>query len=343
MRLLLLLPLLMLSFGCAQNHFNVPTENFADKVKVLGVAPIIVDADSDIKFPQKDQLISLLDGMNRKFEQQLVRRLKGTGNFYTVALLDGDPQRTFSNLFFRREKRDDATIQYNKYFWKNGELRDFLHKNNLDAVMLVVVSGITKNDKISSSNLLTSLTSDYNYLIMTAQILDANGTVLWEYPNFRSRLLTYYPMINLQYPDFSEAEANLSATTNIKFKTLDGIKRTLEQKSKDLLLRETQENVVYGKQFDEMLSFIKYDPDRDKKDAAAPVETAKPNQAEKPGQPAQEQVKATETPKQQVAAPAAETPKTIPEITRVPVLEAPKPPAPAASDAAPAEEIVPAK
>lgn len=335
MKRLLLLPLLMLSFGCAQNHFNVPTENFADKVKVLGVAPIIMDADSDIKFPQKDQLISLMADMNRKYEQQLVRKLKGTGNFYTVALLDGDPQRIFSNLFFRREKRDDATIQYNKYFWKNTELRDYIKKNNLDAVMLVTVSGISKNEKIFSSNLLTSLTSDYNYLIMSAQILDANGTILWEYPNFRSRILTHYPMINLQYPDFSESEANLSTVTNVKFKTLDGIKLALEQKRKDLLLRETQETIVYGKQFDEMLSFIKYDPDGDKKGAAAEVA--------KPVLPAQEPAKAPEIPKQP-AAPAVETLKPAnPEITRVPMLETPTASTPATTTAAPVEEIVPAK
>ena len=334
MKRLLLLPLLILSFGCAQNHFNVPTENFADKVKVLGVAPIIVDADSDIKFPQKDQLLSLLADMNRKYEQQFVRKLKATGNFYTVALLDGDPQRIFSNLFFRSEKRDDATIQYNKYFWKNGELRDFIQKNNLDAVMLVVVNGISRNEKIFSSNLLTSMASDYNYLIMSAQILDANGTILWEYPNFRSRILTHYPMINLQYPDFSEAEANLSAAANVKFKTLDGVKLTLEQKRKDMLLRETQESIVYGKQFDEILSFIKYDPNADKKDTAAPAEPVKPPQAEKPLLPAQ----------QPSIAPTAETPKTpIPEITRVPMLETPAASAPTAAPAAPVGESIPAK
>lgn len=311
MKLLLLLPLLMLSFGCAQNYFNVPTENFADKVKVLGVAPIFVDADSEIKFPRKDQLISLMADMNRKYEQQFVRMLKATGNFYTVALMDGDAQQIFSNLFFRREKRDDATIQYNKYFWKIWEIQDYIRKNNLDAVMLVTVSGITKTDKVFSGNLLASISSDYNYLIMTAQILDANGTVLWEYPNFRSRLLTYYPMINLQYPDFSEAEANLSDAANIKFKTIDGIRLILEQKRKDLLLRETQESVVYGKQFDEIISFIKYDSAKGKKGAAAPTEPVKPFQAEKPLLPAQAPVKSPEIPEHPVVAPVEDsiTPK----------------------------------
>ncbi|MDD5286903.1 MAG: hypothetical protein PHD54_13695 [Desulfuromonadaceae bacterium] len=251
--------------GCAHNHFNVPTDNFAEKTKVLGVVPIIMDADSDIRHPGKEQLIQIVTEMNRKYEQQFVRKVKASGNFYTVALMDGDPQRIFENLLYRREKRDDATIQYNKYFFKNEELRDYIKKNNLDAVMLIVVSGLTKTDKVYSSNLFASMTSDYNFLIMTAQILDSNSTILWEYPNFRSRILTFYPMINLQYPDFNEAEANLSSRTNLKFKTLDGIQRTLDQKRKDLLLRETQESDVYGKQFDEILELLKYDSDTRKK------------------------------------------------------------------------------
>lgn len=344
MKRLLVLPLLFLVLGCARNHFNVPVENFADKVKALGVAPIFVDAESDIKYPQKDRLISIVTDMNRKYEQQFVRMLKGTGNFYTVALLDGEPQGMFSNLFFRREKRDDATIQYNKYFWKNAELKDYIKKNNLDAVMLIVVSGLSKNDKIFSGNLMMSTVSDYNYLIMTAQILDANGTVLWEYPNFRGRLLTFYPMINLQYPDFSEAEANISGTANVKFKTLDGIRRSLELKRKDMLLRETQESELYGKQFDEMLSYIQYDPDTDKHETAASTGKAQPNPDSKPPAPANETPMAPVTPVLAPVTPAAEPPQvSVPEITRVPVLETPKEPAPSVPAVTPAEETAPAK
>lgn len=251
--------------GCAHNHFNVPTDNLSEKIKVLGVIPIVVDADSDVRHPQKEQLIGIVTEMNRKYEQQLVRDIKASGNFYTVALMDGDPQRIFGNLLFRREKRDDAAVQYNKYFLKTDELSDYLRKNNLDAVMLIVVSGLTQTDKIYSSNLLSSMTADYNFLIMTAQIFDSNGTILWEYPNFRRRLLTYSPLINLQYPDFSEANANMSQNTNLKFKSLDGIRKALDQKRKDLLLRETKENEIYGRQFDEMLGLLKYDSANSKK------------------------------------------------------------------------------
>ena len=100
------------------------------------------------------------------------------------ALWTAIPRAIFSGSFSRREQRDDAAIPYNKYFWKNDELREYIRQNNLDAVMMLVVSGRSKNDKIYSSTLTSSLTSNFNYLTMTAQILDGNGTILWEYPNF---------------------------------------------------------------------------------------------------------------------------------------------------------------
>lgn len=282
MRKLLLSGLLLAVFltGCAANYYNVPTNSFAEKVKTLGVAPIFMDAESDISYPQKDLLIQLVSDLNRRYEPQLARKLKATGNFYTVALLDNDPGQLFTSLVSRRENRDDAGIRYNKYFWKNDELRNYIQKNNLDAVMLLTVSGLTRNEKIYSSNMLTSLTADYNYLTLTAQILDSNGTVLWEYPNFRQRILSYHPLINLQYPDFSESDANLSQKTEIKFKTLDGIRRTLEKKQKDWLLRETTEPEAYGNQFDEIVSLVKYDSDKSAASTSTSTEAARQGASE---------------------------------------------------------------
>ncbi len=311
--------------GCSQNHFNVPTENFADKVRVMGVVPIIVDAESDIKHPQKDELVAVVTELSRKYENQFVRKLKATGNFYTIAMMDGEPQSIFTKLSSRREKRDDASILYNKYFWKNNELRDYIQKNNLDAVMLLVISGLTKSEKVVSIGQMKSLTTDYNHLIMTAQILDATGTVLWEYPNFRQQFMSYDPLINLEYPDFNEAEANLTNKAHVKFKTIEGIRRTLEQKRKDFLLRETQEPEEYTRQFDAMISLLKYDHDKERKSTPPPVvETPKPVQpVELPATKAPE-VKAT--PPVAPAPPAAPA-VDVPTITRVPVLDKSTPPA----------------
>lgn len=312
--------------GCAQNHFNVPTDNFADRIKVLGVLPIMIDAESDIKHPQKEQLIALLSEKNRAFESQFVRKLKMTGNFYAVALMGGDPDELFKKLLFRREYRNDATVEYNKYFWKNHELKDYLQKNNIDAVMVMVVSGLTKEAKISSSNFLNSLTSNYNFLTMSAQILDINGTVLWEYPNFRQRILSYIPMINLQYPDFSESDANKANITNVKFKTIEGIRRTLEEKKKDLLLRDTQEPLVYTTQFDEIISLLKINTQKTSKGEIPESQTAPSVTVPPTSEPAQTPLTKSDaapviaaSPK--IAIPPAASQPEAPIVTRVPVLE----------------------
>lgn len=284
--------------GCAQNYFNIPAESFAEKVKVLGVAPIFVDADSDIIHPQKELLIPVIIDLNRKYEPLLVRKLQDTSSFYAVTLLGDDPKQLFSTMLARREKRDDASVQYNKYFWKNSEISAYIKKNRLDAVMVVVVSGLTKTSKLYSSNLLTSLETNFNFLTMTAQIIGPDGTVLWEYPNFRGRLLTYYPLANLQYPDFSESEANLSKETAVRFKSVDGIRRTLEQKKNDWLLRETPEPEVYGRLFDEMASLVKLSGDQQvKPGAAAEGKSLAPlPETTKPVEPAIKSVPAAPTP-----------------------------------------------
>lgn len=308
--------------GCAQNHFNVPAESFAEKVKVLGVAPIFIDADSDIIYPQKELLIPLIADLNRTFEPLLARKLQETGNFYAVTLLADEPQKLFSSLMARREKRDDASIQYNKYLWKNDEIGAYIKKNRLDAVMVVVVSGLTKTSKLFSSNLLTSLETDFNFLTMTAQIIGPDGTVLWEYPNFRGRLLTYPPLANLQYPDFSESEANQSSKTVVRFKALDGIRRTLEKKRSDWLLRETAEPEVYGRLFDAMTSLIKHPVDKQSKGAVAedgkplspPVEPPKSGNQTGKGVPAQapEAEKPARLPVSEGAAGAPDAPASAP-------------------------------
>jgi hypothetical protein len=241
-------------FGCAQNHYNIPLEKYGDRVKVLGVTPIFVDADSDIKSPEKDALLALVKDYNRINEKKLVPMVKETGSHFDVRFLTGDADPLFAGLFFRRERRDDAGVIYNKYFFKTEALHDYIKANNVDAVMLVVVSGITKPDKVYSGNLMKYLDTDYNFLIMTAQIIDADGTILWEYPNFRQKLISFPPFVALQYPDFSEADANLSDSVNVKFKTVAGIRKALDKQKKDLLQRDQQVSAAYYEQFDEMVS-----------------------------------------------------------------------------------------
>lgn len=283
-RLVLLFSVLLLPLvgGCAHtNYYNLPQNTVAEKVKVLGVVPIIVDTDSDIQLPQREDLINLLVTMNHTYERSLLRLIKETDSFYTVTMLDVDPKAVYSSLAQRRERRDDASIQYNKYFWQEGPLADFVRTHNLDAVMFVIISGITRPEKISSSHLLDYLTTDYNYLIMTAQILDPKGNLLWEYPNFREQFPSYAPLINLQYPDFDEARNNMSRKVDVKFKTLEGIRRALEKRRLDWLRRETPDVDLYLTQFEAMGSLLKIEREQKPAVTAQPAAQTEPAEIRK--------------------------------------------------------------
>ena len=87
-----------LSFGCSNNYYNVPRETFEKKVKILGVAPIFVDSESDIRHPEKEALVNLIKEQNRKNEKELVARLKKTGTFFSVRLLDDDADKLYFNV-----------------------------------------------------------------------------------------------------------------------------------------------------------------------------------------------------------------------------------------------------
>jgi hypothetical protein len=242
--------------GCSHNYYNIPRDVYEKKVRILGIAPIMIDPGSDIKHPDREPLRNLIKEVNRRNEKELVAQVKGTGVYFTVGLLDEDAEQLFTKLFFRRERRDDAGILYNKYFFKGAELKNLIEKNTLDAVMLVVVSGQMRPDKIYSSNYLSFLQSDYNYLIVTAQILDADGTILWEYPNFRKRSLSFSPLVSLQYPDFDEAAANVTDYVEIKFKTIPGLARAFNRAEASSLQKNTRVSVLYGNIFEDMVSLL---------------------------------------------------------------------------------------
>jgi len=308
-------------FGCAHNYYNIPQETLEKKVKAIGVAPIFTDAESDIRHPEKGTIVSLVRTYNARSEKELIARLRGTGIFYAVRQVEGDPARLFSTLVSNRERRDDAGIIYNKYFYKKDELRQLLTENGLDAMLFVTVSGLTRQGKVFSSNFLSYLETDFNYLIMTAQLLDKEGNTLWEYPNFRRSALDYPLFFPLQYPDFDEAAANLSEKVDVKFKTVAGVTAAFAKTEPSAIANGPQVSSLYAKQFEEMLSLMKtYKPLFGAKaeekpapaPAAAPVVIPPPAAAPSPAA-------APVRPPQPAAAPAAPAPVAAPKPAPVTV------------------------
>lgn len=281
-KLLLLAVSLLVFTGCAANYYNIPRETYEKKVKVLGVAPILLDMESEIRHPEKSEVLKIAREANRKNERELVDILKNNGDYAAVRFLDEDPDQLYAALAPRRERRDDAGVVYNKYFYKQEELKRLVARHNVDAVMLVTVSGITMLEKIYSNTLTSYLEDNFNNLIMTAQILDADGTLLWEYPNFRQKFITYEKLFDLQYADFEEARANLTEQVRIKNKSIPGIGRAFAKTEGSSVKSAKQVSTLYNKQFYAMSSFLHYfrNPFDEKKDEKKPEAAVTPIQDE---------------------------------------------------------------
>jgi len=270
------------------------------------VAPIFVDSDSDIKHPEKDALLALVREFNSKNEKELVAKIKDTGAYFSVRYLEAAaPDDLYRTLLSRSERRDDAGVVYTKQFFKPEEIKSLVTQNSVDAVLLVVVSGLTRHDRKYASNLLTYLDADYNLLVMTAQVVDANGTTLWEYPNFRVGGPSTPVFVDLQYADFDQAAANLDDKVEVKFKTIPGISRYLGEKASDLLFREKKVSKAYNDHFDKMVDILKpptkFFATEDKKQSKAVYPEQKPA-----AQPAvQQSAQPASTPAATMPSPAA--------------------------------------
>ncbi|MBJ6752143.1 hypothetical protein [Geomonas anaerohicana] len=326
MRILFRFALLMVVtgalFGCAHNYYNIPQETLEKKVRTIGVAPFFTDADSDIKHPEKAAILSIVRGYNLRNEKELVARIRNTGIFYAVRPVTADPDRLFSSLVWNREKRDDARIVYNKYFFKKDDLKQLMTENGLDAVLFVTVGGLTQPGKVYSSNFLSYLETDYNYLAMSAVMLDREGNTIWEYPNFRRDKPSYPMFFSLQYPDFDEAAANLTEKVDVKFKTVAGVNAAFAKSEPSTVANGPEVSTLYVKQFDEMLALMKtYKPlfAKEKEKEAQPAPASAPVYYTPPAAPATPAAPAP-------AAPAPATPQAV-----APAAPAPQPAAAAAA------------
>ncbi len=312
---------MLTGFGCAQNYYNVPRETYEKKVRVLGVAPLLVDGESDIRHPEKAAVVTLLKEANRKNEKELVALLKDTGSYFSVRLLEEDADLLASSLGSRRERRDDGGVTYNKYFFRPEAVQGLIDRHKVDAVMVVTLSGLTRQDKFYSSNLLSYVSGDYNFLTASAQVVDRDGTILWEYPNFRQRILSYPPFMALQYPDFDEAKANVADDVQVKFKTVAGIGRALAKSEESRLQPKASVSTLYRDLFDSMVALMGAGRSSEsaKEKAALPAPPVAPA-----GAPAASAPTAPAPAQAQAAAPVpVETPAPAAVVTEQPVVVAP--------------------
>lgn len=231
-KLLFIFFCMFLSSCVTSKMYTVPPEEYAKQVKTLGVLPILVDIDS-INYYSRDSLVSLLNLSTAAIQQRLVEKLRKQGRHFDVRPVEGDPQEIRTRLLAGQEIVGEGAATRLKYTFSPQGSSQLADEAVADAVMVVVVHGVKRQEKRWSaySMRMEYLTADYSSLLYTASIVDPTGRVLWQLDMPPDEVL-----LRLDYPDFTEAYWNRSESVRIKSVSLTGLRRTLKEADTAMLV-----------------------------------------------------------------------------------------------------------
>lgn len=243
----LLVPVLLL--GCGGGAYKISKDEYRERVRTLGVLPLMVDADSPITHPERTQIIHLLRRHNAGKEEEMIARLREQKGYFDVRAVPGDPQQLFSRLIRGSALRGKGAAQYRRYQVDAAAVADIAAANAVDGLLVVIVNGIERTEtRRDRGPLLAYLEAPYNPILVSAAVVLPSGEIAWELPHESGE--SFLP---LQYPAFDEAFYNKTDEVRIKYISVEGLERTLAEPDKKLFGSRKVPR-VYGELFDRLTS-----------------------------------------------------------------------------------------
>ncbi len=219
MRITILILFLLLA-GCGPGIYNVPTKEYKQQVKTLGVLPLVVDTRSAIKHPDATEIFSLLRRAATGQSEGVVDALRKKKGYFDVRLIN-EPARVLAEKLLLKADVDELG-QPRGYQLNLQFLAELCKDSVVDGVLLLNLQAVVHNEKRWSRNTFETLITDYNDIMATASVVSADGRVLWEMNGVDA-----VTILALQYPDFDEAHFNKSDAVKLKFIGFPGLKKTL--------------------------------------------------------------------------------------------------------------------
>ena len=231
-KIALVLVCLILSACVTSKMYTVSPEEYKQQVKTLGVLPILIDIES-INYYSRDGLVSLLNLSTDAVQKQLIDKLRKQGSHFDVRPVEGDPQEIRTRILAGQDVVGEAAATRISYTFSPQGSSQLADEAVADAVLVVVVHGIKRQEKrwSSFSMRMEYLTADYSSLLYTASIVDPTGRVLWQLDMEPDEVL-----LRLDFPDFTEAYWNRAETVRIKSISLTGLRRTLKEPDTAMLV-----------------------------------------------------------------------------------------------------------
>lgn len=211
--------------GCTSGTFKVPKKEYQTRVQVLGVLPLLVDYNSPLNYPQKDNLFNILASSVSGKHELLVKQLKEEKGYFDVRSLSISPELTALSLLSAGTPHDESGWPQG-YVFDAATVAEMARQNVLDAVLVVVFSGEEVNETRRSRTKLETLETRYSQIVATAAVIDREGEILWTLAGEDS-----FQALPLQYPDFDEAYYNKTDLVRLKNINLSGVEQALDEAS----------------------------------------------------------------------------------------------------------------
>ena len=221
--------------ACSSGFFRVSQEEYRERVQTLGVVPILVDADSNFKHPERSELVALLRRHNDGKLEQLVETLRAEKGYFDVRPVQSGAASSLHRLLDRSQRLESGNRTYRSYSFDPQEVAKLASREVVDALLVTVMYGERRREKRWERNAVPTsyLETDYNVVAVTSAVVTPEGEVLWEFPG-----MTEGPFLHLQYPAFDEAHFNHREEVRVRNITIEGLDRALSEAGKGLFGRD---------------------------------------------------------------------------------------------------------
>jgi hypothetical protein len=245
LQILMAILVLLILGGCASKHYRVTPENYREQVKVLGVLPLLVDAESTILHPQRQEIVTILQQSASEKYLRLSAQLSSRAGYTEVRPVIIDTP-SLLQLFAGKTLRSGKDGTYRSYQPAPAAVNALARSAGVDGLLVVILNGVENKGKRGERLGLRYLEANFNEIQASAMVLAATGEILWEKTGASGP-----PFVDLQYVDFDEALHNKTDEVKVRFITPDGLSRKLQASDKGLLEKESF-STVYGRLFDSL-------------------------------------------------------------------------------------------
>jgi hypothetical protein len=219
----------LLLTACTNGFFKIPKEEYRQTVRTLGVLPLLVDADSTITHPEREAVVSLLRRTSSGGEEHLIDLLREKKAYFDVRPVAGESRQLYAEVAKGSSLRGEGENRYRHYDLNDRSVAALAQQNAVDALLIVILNGVERPAKRWDRRHLSYLQADFNDIVATAAVVLPSGEIIWEYPGTGDGGL-----LPLQYADFDEAYYNRTEQVRIKFITVAGLERTLQEQERGL-------------------------------------------------------------------------------------------------------------